>query len=396
MDERELAQLQLENRKLALEERKATLDFWKFFWGSCFAAIAIAAIPPLFQFATAYLENARSTAQLQLEQQNKEAERLSKQQEFRNSYIKEFLNTALTQDVELRVRFAEYFANVSPEEYRSGWIKYLDSVRGNRNDLRDQIDAMETGLLKLQDQSDGADARRLQRRLQWAYGELGYVAPNRSVAVNPRASATVPSRNEMIVQNERLFQSMVLDPEKKALLAGYVRRIVQNKPRYEPVEAASGVRWYVVAMLHALESSSRFDVHLHNGDSLASRTVRVPAGRPTTGDPPFTWEQSALDALSLYIPANEKPALSSIGGILYVLERANGFGYRSRNVASPYIWGCTSNYTKGKFVRDGIFDPEAVSQGCGAAALLKALIDENHVDLKPDEFGAVSFAPAKN
>ena len=74
MDEREQAQLQLENRKLALEERKASLDFWKFFWGSCFAAIAIAAIPPLFQFATAYLESERSRAQLAVDQRNKEAE----------------------------------------------------------------------------------------------------------------------------------------------------------------------------------------------------------------------------------------------------------------------------------------------------------------------------------
>lgn len=159
MDEREAEQLRLENRKLDLEEKKARLDFWKFFWGSVFAATAIAAIPPSFQFATAYLESARSTAQLTLEQRNKEAERLAKQQEFRNSYIKEFLNTALTQDVELRVRFAEYFANVSPE--RDGWVQYLDSVRGNRDKLRELIDNMETQLLKLQ---GSHSARRVPKR----------------------------------------------------------------------------------------------------------------------------------------------------------------------------------------------------------------------------------------
>jgi len=396
MDERERAQLELENRKLALEERKASLDFWKFFWGSCFAAIAIAAIPPLFQFATAYLENARSTAQLQLEQQNKEAERLSKQQEFRNSYIKEFLNTALTQDVELRVRFAEYFANVSPEEYRSGWTQYLESVRGNRDRLREQIDTMETGLLKLQEEADSLDARRLQRRLQWAYGELGYVAPNRSVSVNPRGAASTMSRAEILADNERLFQRAILDPEDRKRAVAIVRKIVENKARYEQVEAESGVKWYVVGILHAMESSLRFTTHLHNGDPLTGRTVRVPSGRPRSGQPPFTWEQSAIDALSIYVSAAEKASLASIGSILYVFERLNGLGYRSRNVVSPYVWGCTNIYTKGKFTADGTFDPEAVSQMCGAAALLKILIEENHVDLKSQDPATAGFAPAKN
>ena len=41
----------------------------------------------------------------------------------------------------------------------------------------------------------------------------------------------------------------------------------------------------------------QFDAHFHNGDPLTDRTKRVPAGRPKEGDPPFTWEQSAEDAI---------------------------------------------------------------------------------------------------
>ncbi len=204
MDDREKAQFELENRKLALDEKRASLDFWKFFWGSVFAAIAIATIPPSFQFATAYLENTRNTAQLLLEQQNKESDRIAKQQEFRNGYIQQFLATALQQDVELRVRFAEYFANVSPEDSQGGWIKYRDSVRNSRDQLRDQINVMETELLKLQAQSNtqnGAEARHLRRKLDWVYAELGYVIRDRSVTVNPRAAHIVTNIPAAEVEN---------------------------------------------------------------------------------------------------------------------------------------------------------------------------------------------------
>lgn len=46
--------LDLEREKIGLDRYKAKLDFWKFVLGSVFAAIAIATIPPSFQFATAY------------------------------------------------------------------------------------------------------------------------------------------------------------------------------------------------------------------------------------------------------------------------------------------------------------------------------------------------------
>ena len=41
----------------------------------------------------------------------------------------------------------------------------------------------------------------------------------------------------------------------------------------------------------------RFDQHLHNGDPLSGRTTHVPPGRPRPASPPFTWEQSAHDAI---------------------------------------------------------------------------------------------------
>jgi lysozyme family protein len=63
----------------------------------------------------------------------------------------------------------------------------------------------------------------------------------------------------------------------------------------------------------------KFTQHLHNGDSLTRRTVNEPVGRPKTGQPPFAFDASALDALEY----NGFTTWSdwSIGGICYKPRR---------------------------------------------------------------------------
>jgi lysozyme family protein len=73
----------------------------------------------------------------------------------------------------------------------------------------------------------------------------------------------------------------------------------------------------------------------------------------------------------------------SIARFLYQMERYNGFGYRRQQINSPYLWNCTSLYTKGRYVADGHFDPNAAPPPrCGAAALLRQLINRGQVALK--------------
>src|SRR5690242_19094614 len=69
--------------------------------------------------------------------------------------------------------------------------------------------------------------------------------------------------------------------------------------RYQKVQAATGVPAHVIGIIHQREASGRFDWHLHNGDPLSARTYHEPPGRPPTGGPPFTWEVSATDALTM-------------------------------------------------------------------------------------------------
>ena len=90
-----------------------------------------------------------------------------------------------------------------------------------------------------------------------------------------------------------------IKPEKMAEVEAVAKKISQNKPRYEAVSLtlATGMPWWFVAIVHFMEGGGKFTKHLHNGDPLTDRTVRVPRGRPLFGNPPFRWEQSAIDAL---------------------------------------------------------------------------------------------------
>jgi hypothetical protein len=169
---------------------------------SVFAAIVIAEIPPAFQFATAHLEYVRSQAQMQMQidQQNRDADRLAKQEEFRETYVKEFLENVLNQDIEFRIRFAEYFSFVSAESFRKGWTDYHDGLIKHRDVIRADIDRMEAQL-RVQSEVKGQnelDVERIARNLTWLYKEVGYVEKNRSVAVNPRVPDVVQSATNQV------------------------------------------------------------------------------------------------------------------------------------------------------------------------------------------------------
>jgi lysozyme family protein len=156
----------------------------------------------------------------------------------------------------------------------------------------------------------------------------------------------------------------------------YLKRMNQGQPTYAQVgEDLNGIPWYFIGIIHGMECGFNFNGHLHNGDPLTARTVHVPAGRPPGGSPPFTWRQSASDALIM--KGFHEISDWSVPRMLYLLEKYNGFGYRRRRVATPYLWSFSNLYSKGKFVRDGSYDPDAVSKQCGAALMLKAALNSS-------------------
>lgn len=95
-----------------------------------------------------------------------------------------------------------------------------------------------------------------------------------------------------------LWDNCTINPRYESDVVWSIQKISESRQLYEKVSAKTGVPWYVIAVIHSLESSIDFSTHLHNGDPLSSRTKNVPQGRPLHGTPPFTWEDSAIDALN--------------------------------------------------------------------------------------------------
>ena len=182
---------------------------------------------------------------------------------------------------------------------------------------------------------------------------------------------------ELKTDYQRRFDTCAIRPNRMADVDALVARIASNRKRYAAAGNPVGTPWYVVGVIHALEASLNFERHLHNGDPLTARTVQVPAGRPKTGQPPFTWEASASDALRYQ--GFDKWKDWSIPGTLFKLEGYNGFGYRDHHpdVPSPYLWSFSTHYARGKYVADGKWSPTAVSAQCGVAVLLRRMAEKN-------------------
>jgi len=195
--------------------------------------------------------------------------------------------------------------------------------------------------------------------------------------------AGIPLTEALRSEYQALFDTCQIRPAKAQEVETAVGSLIANKARYAAVGDPLGIPWTVVAVIHNMECSQNFSKHLHNGDPLTARTVHVPAGRPKSGTPPFTWEESATDAL-IY---DGLAAWTdwSIPGILYCLERYNGWGYRRHHpeVKSPYLWSGSNHYTSGKYVADGTWSDNAVSKQIGAATLLRRMAEKGVLDAAP-------------
>lgn len=182
-----------------------------------------------------------------------------------------------------------------------------------------------------------------------------------------------------------LFQTMKVAPWAKAAAKDVAEKINLNIDRYKKVAGGLGrgdeplLPW-VIGILHNLESGMDFNTHLHNGDPLANKTVRIPSGRPEFWfDIPKserTWEMSAVDAMmsAPHRSISDPETINNIGLLLDKVERFNGLGYRKKGIYSPYLWSGTSHYSRGKYVRDGVYDANAVSKQVGFAVVLDEVL----------------------
>lgn len=207
----------------------------------------------------------------------------------------------------------------------------------------------------------------------------------------PQGGAFAGLTDQLRAEYQRLWETMVPrweddhadEPGLEAIyqglkveFRGVISTIRANQPRYEAISRSVGgsIPWDFIAIIHNLECGLSFNKHLHNGDPLTRRTVLVPANRPP-GNPPFTFEESAVDALTMPGKAYHRETDWTLPATLYRLEGFNGLGYLKYhpNVKSPYLWSGSNHYTRGKYVADGQWSGSAVSKQLGTALLMKEL-----------------------
>jgi lysozyme family protein len=169
--------------------------------------------------------------------------------------------------------------------------------------------------------------------------------------------------------NQTRWKACTVLPGLVHLVDGISQHLVSAKLRYVTVALKTGVPWPVIAVIHERESSQSWLASLAQGDPWTQESIHVPKGRG-----PFpSWEAAAEDALVVCPPHAANWKDWSIGGALTLLETYNGTGYAARGLPSPYIWASTNQYSRGKYIADGHFDPNAIDRQTGCAALLQRM-----------------------
>ena len=209
--------------------------------------------------------------------------------------------------------------------------------------------------------------------------------------------AKTPTLKDYAQEYATLWDTMEIVRDAK-VIESTAAKIIKFRAQYEEVEAVTNVPWYVVGIMDMREGGGGCCTHLHNGDSLKKPTVSVPAKRPK-GNGPFTWQESACDALRL--KGYDKIDAWTVEQMAFAFERYNGFGYRKKdiNIPSPYLWGGTNHQTKGKYIADHVFSKTVLDPQIGCMPLLRHIAEKCDIELA-SQFGATAGAsessPASN
>lgn len=193
-------------------------------------------------------------------------------------------------------------------------------------------------------------------------------APNTRTAV--LTEAVSPHTQQAYAGGYRsAWDSLVLKPNWLAACDAHLDRMVDRRADYTRVEMLTGVPWFFVAIVHALEGGGDFGTWLANGDPLSAPTRQVPAGLGKGRELPLKWSDAA--AISLEHQGLSQETDWSLVGICFQAEAFNGFGYRSKGINSPYLYAQSNLWTRGKYVADGAYDKNAGSSQIGFLSYLK-------------------------
>jgi len=183
------------------------------------------------------------------------------------------------------------------------------------------------------------------------------------------AKAAVPN-----VDQDSRWQAATVNPKARIALDVAVAQYQRNEWRYQQIAnmRPGTVPPQVLFCLHMRESDCNFKCSPAQGDSLQHRSIHVPKGRIPDKEPPYTFEQAAIDSY-FNVDRLDLQNWKTTKGTLDAITAFNGWGPEYRGYPSGYTWAGTSVYRGGKFVADGHWSPITWDQQLGCAAILKAM-----------------------
>lgn len=176
---------------------------------------------------------------------------------------------------------------------------------------------------------------------------------------------------ELRPEYEKLLASMVVTrPQTVAAVTDKLLTFVRQG-RYAKVSTETGVPQAWMATSFEREASSNFSLSPAQGDHWNRVSVHVPKGRGPFPD----WASAAKDAYHI-------DGLDKIGAANWTLPLAcyegelfNGFGPRNHGRHTGYLWAGTSVYTGGKYVADGVWDPNTQDQQLGIVPVMLRMME---------------------
>lgn len=185
-----------------------------------------------------------------------------------------------------------------------------------------------------------------------------------------------------------------IKPARLAEVNRTARRLVASaaKAQYVEISAATGVPWFVIAVIHERESGQDFTRQLGQGDPLDEISRHVPRGmgpylnHPNDSPGQDAFYRCAVDTLQNTAPYAARWKDWTAGGALTLLILYNGTGYEDyHHEISPYDWGATDQEEEGKYTGDGKYSANVWDTQIGCAAMLKAMQElDSSIQFTPD------------
>jgi lysozyme family protein len=171
------------------------------------------------------------------------------------------------------------------------------------------------------------------------------------------------------------WDTMQIKPGRGKELAGFVKRAMAGKVRYQEVEAETYVLWWIIAIIAERESGQDFSRSLVQGDHWNRRSSNEPISGPFP-----SWKAAA--EWSLHHEHMDIVKDWRLEKALYYFEADNGWGYYKHGLPSSYVWGATTIQRPGKYTSDGHWSASTWDTQLGCAAMLRVLMNADS-SIKP-------------